>query len=81
MTESLASLTEQYWKPSEVEETKDVFLELGKKWHEQHKLEGSSGTSSMAGTVKENASMEVQQHSSHFMSSLKLVLMNRCFMS
>lgn len=42
----LASLTEQ-WKPSEVEETKDEFLEeLGKKWHEQHTLEGTSGTSS-----------------------------------
>ncbi|CAN7059365.1 unnamed protein product [Brassica oleracea var. botrytis] len=42
----LASLTEQ-WKPSEVGETKDEFLEeLGKKWHEQHTLEGTSGTSS-----------------------------------
>ncbi|KAF8083036.1 hypothetical protein N665_0795s0032 [Sinapis alba] len=44
----LASLTEQ-WKPSEVEETKDEFLEeFGKKWHEQQRLEGSSGTSSAA---------------------------------
>lgn len=42
----LVSLTEQ-WKPSEVEEIKDVFLEeLGKKWHKQYKLEGNSGTSS-----------------------------------